>query len=139
LAGGDGDPEHVQATPAKSQAATASVARLIVAIPEIGRLTWRCDGARRFSTTLRTRSATVYATTVSDGKRLWRLRRVDPPPSDREPLSTPYEHVSQQTWRISWRHEPATIRATVRIRFAVSRIGECYAARASTDTRTTPN
>ena len=135
LADGDDAPLPAKAT-ASTKARAAAPARLIVSLPDIGRLTWRCDERNRFSATLRTRYASVSVTTHSDGTRLWRNKLVHPKPPGPGRLSTPFERVRRQTWRIVFRHKPATIVTRVRLRFAVSRIGECYAPRVRTDTRT---
>lgn len=118
-------------------AQTLGPARDIVAIPDIGRLSYICDPNRRSSTTfsLATRSATVTVTTHSGGRRLWRSRRVDPPPPGGA-LATPFERVRRQRWRIVHRHQPSTIVAVIDVRFA-SR--DCLVRRTVTDVTTQPN
>lgn len=118
-------------------ARTVGPARGIVEIPGIARLSYVCDSSGRSSTTLSVprRSATVTVATHSDGRRLWRDRRVDPPPPGGA-LATPFERVRRQRWRIVSRHEPSTIEAFVSARFDVER---CSARRVVTDVTTRPN
>ncbi len=114
---------------------------LIANLPEIGRLTWRCGLTGRSSTalTLPLPGFSVDVTVDSDGRQVFRNRRLDPPASNRRHgrLATPLEKVHRQRWRIRHYHPPGPVLAIVRIRFARNRGGECFVPRAVTDVRTT--
>jgi len=116
---------------------TPGPARDIAEIPDIGRRSYVCDSNGRSSTTLSlpSGSATVTVTTHSGGRRLWRSRRVDPPPPGGA-LATSFERVRRQRWRIVSQHEPSTIVAVVSVRFDT---GRCNVRRAITDVTTRPN
>ncbi len=120
--------------------ARGSYSTLVANLPEIGRLTWRCDLTGRFSTvlTLPLPGSSVDVTVDSDGRQVFRNRRLDPSASGRRHgrLATPLEKVHRQRWRILHYHPPGPVLAIVRIRFARNRGGECFVPRAVTDVRT---
>ena len=112
---------------------------LIAKLPAVGRLTWRCDQSGRSSTTLTLPRPgdSVFVTVVSDGRRMFNRRQLDPAASPKEEgrLATPLERVRQQSWRIRYHHKPAPVLAAVRIRFGRDRGGDCFVPRATTDVR----
>jgi len=63
-------------------------------------------------------------------------QRVDPLPGR---ISSPFTAAQVQIWTLRRETKPSTIVATVRLRFAVSQIGDCFVARATTDVRTKLN
>jgi hypothetical protein len=108
---------------------------LVATVPYVGRLTWRCDDNRRFSTrlTLPAPGATVTAGVVTDGKPVVRRRPV-------RSVFGPSPARRSQTWTIRYHHKPATVLAIVRLRFAASRItGDCQVTHAKIDVRRTPH
>ena len=113
---------------------------LIASLPEVGRLTWRCDRDGRSSTTLTLPQpgSSVDVSVKSDGRQVFKDRQVDPPASGKRHgrLATPLERVRRQRWRIGY-HHPHPVAAIVGVRFARNRGGECFVPRAVTDVRTT--
>lgn len=106
----------VASTAVAGGSATNHDADLIV-LPGLGRLSWRCDSRRRFSTTFHgARPLTTQRVAVqADGRRLasatlgQRHRR----------LATPFGEYKTQAWRIVQRTQPATVRATISVVFRV--------------------
>jgi hypothetical protein len=117
--------------------------RVLVTLPDLGRVTWRCDRSKRFSTTLRAQRATVFATLYAGGRRVFWHRRVDPVAGGE--LSSPFTRSRTHVWRIRYDHEPATITATVKVRFGVTSrfgvpsAGDCFASRLVDGSRTWPH
>jgi hypothetical protein len=117
--------------------------RVLVTLPDLGRVTWRCDRSKRFSTTLRAHRATVFATLYAGGRRVFWHRRVDPVAGGE--LSSPFTRSRTHVWRIRYDHEPATITATVKVRFGVTSrfgvpsAGHCFASRLVNGARTWPH
>lgn len=142
LTSGSDEPSRAEPRAVRSDdvAPREGAGRLIAALPEVGRLTWRCDREGRSSTTLALPrlGSTVAVTVGSDDRRLFKGKWLDPPDPPRGDgrLATPFEHVRRQRWRIHYRHKPGTILARVRIRFARDEDGDCFASRAITDVRT---
>lgn len=110
---------------------------VLLTLPDLGRLSWRCDDSKRFSTTLRAQRATVFATLDAGGRRVFSHRQVDPVAGGE--LSSPFTTARSQVWRIRYHHEPATIKATVRVLFGVTSAGDCFASRLVNDARTWPH
>jgi hypothetical protein len=122
---------------AGKHAPAASPRGTLLTLPDLGRLSWRCDDSQHFSTTLRARRATVFATLDAGGRRLFSDRQVDPGPGDE--LSSPFTEARSQVWRILYHHEPGTIQATVRVRFGVTSAGDCFASRLVNGARAWPH
>jgi hypothetical protein len=114
---------------------------LVAELPYVGTLRWRCAGERRFFTTLTPPSpgATVFVGVRSDGKRIWRNRRVDPRPPE-PTVAGPFRARRRQTWTIRYHHAPATVKVIARLRFAAPRAdAECLVSSAKIETRRTPH
>ena len=124
---------------AHASRAAGGYSTLIATLPEVGRLTWRCDFDGRSSTTLTLPlpGSGVDVSVESDGRRVFKDRQFDPPASNKRHgrLSTPLQRVRRQRWTIGY-HHPHPLTAIVRIRFALNRGGECFVPRAVTDVRT---
>ncbi len=124
---------------ARASRAAGGYSTLIATLPEVGRLTWRCglDGRSSTTLTLPLPGASVDVSVESDGRQVFKDRQFDPPASSKRHgrLSTPFERVRRQRWRIGY-HHPHPLTAVVRIRFARNRGGECFVPRAVTDVRT---
>jgi hypothetical protein len=137
--GGD-DSERAEGPVAGRVAAYEGPSRLIAELPEVGRLTWRCDTKGRFAATLTLAlpGSGVDISVASDGRQVFEGRRLDPPASTsrRGRLATPFEHVRQQSWRIRYHHKPAPMLASVRIRYASDGGVDCFVPHATTDVRT---
>jgi hypothetical protein len=143
LVGGSDEPDRAAGSVAGAtdrSRAPGGYARLIAALPEVGRLSWRCDDEGRSSTTLALPrpGGTVSVSVESDGRRLFRAQRLDPPdpPEQAGRLATPFQRLRRQSWKIRYEHPPAPTLVDVHIRFARNRVGECFVPRATTDVRT---
>jgi hypothetical protein len=116
---------------------------VLVTLPGLVRVTWRCDRSRRFSTTVRAQRATVFATLYAGGRRVFSHRQVNPVAGGE--LSSPFTQSRTHVWRIRYDHEPATITATVKVRFGVTSrfgvpsAGHCFASRLVNGARTWPH
>src|SRR3954451_8761980 len=90
-------------------------------VPTVGTLSWSCDRqARQFFTrfTMARPGATVFIRLNSDGIRLYDHKQVDPGPGPRRTTVTAPLAARGQTWRIRYRHEPATILMKAHVRMA---------------------
>jgi hypothetical protein len=102
------------AAPASSNAATKSRPFLLVALPALGTVTWRCDFERQSFFALGYRpSGTTTDVELRAGGRLISRRRM----SAKE---APFPYLSARTQRLTFVQatEPGTVRATVTIDFA---------------------
>ncbi len=97
-------------------------ARPILALPELGRFSYRCDGERRFSVIFAPSDATVYAWVAVDGRALEDMKRVDPG----QRRTTPFGRYRSQRWRVLYDHKPGRITARIDLRFRVDAIGDCF-------------
>jgi len=90
---------------------------LIVSIPNLGSLSYRCAGARLVEATLDTRNAgaTEYATVEGDNRLHLRAKTLNNPgPFE---LTAPPANYRTLTWRVIQSTEPHTLEATVRLSF----------------------
>ncbi len=113
---------------------------LIARLPHVGALTWRCDREKRFSTLLRLpkAGATVYVGLVSDGRRIWRHRRVDPAPAPKRTIVGPFRADRRQGWTIRYHHKPASLVVGVRLQFTAGPpVFSCRVSRSFIDVRDT--
>src|SRR3954467_12573717 len=110
---------------------------VLLTLPELVRLSWRCDDSMRFSTTRRAHRAPLFATLDAGGMRVFSHRQVEPVAGGE--LSSPFTRARSHVWRIRDDHEPATIRAIVRVRFGVTSAGHCFASRLVNGARTWPH
>jgi hypothetical protein len=115
------------------------ISGLVATLPFVGTLVWHCE-EKGFVTQLFPPDATIFASLVADGKRVWKHRRVDPLPDPRTKLvvGSPGFAQRSQTWTITYRHAPATIRVTARLRFRRSD-SQCVVARSAISTRRIPH
>ena len=113
---------------------------LIAHLPHVGTLTWRCDREGRFFTVLRLPrpGATVHAGLVSDARRIWRHRRVDPAPAPKRTIVGPFRADRRQSWTIRYHHKPASLVVSVRLRFTAGPSAfSCRVSRSFIDVRDT--
>lgn len=133
-------PATAAPTAATPSTRESSFAGVVARLPFVGTLTWRCDQQQRFFTqlTLPSPGATVHVSLASDGAQVWRHRRVDPVLPPKRTVVGPFQAVRHQTWTVRYRHKPATLTATARLRFAArpSR-GQCVVARTNIEVRRT--
>jgi hypothetical protein len=77
----------------------------------------------------------VTVSVAADGATVWRRRRVDPAAAGRPTMVGPFGATRRQTWVVRYHHKPATLRATVRLRFAARPAhAECVLSRARIST-----
>lgn len=81
---------------------------LVVALPSLGSLRWRCDDARRFSFTFAPDDATVTVHYSVDGEVT--TERLHPGEELVGPFVDPGVH---QEWTVTYRHEPGPISAGI--------------------------
>jgi hypothetical protein len=113
---------------------------LVAELPFVGALTWSCQeqkGAPLFAVQLEPPKATIYVSLTADGHRVWKRKRIDPLPNRREVWISP-PALRSQTWTITHRHAPATIRITARLRFAASE-SQCVISRSTITTHRSPH
>jgi hypothetical protein len=118
------------------------VSGLVAILPFVGSLTWQCEEGKegeRFRTQLDPPEATIYVSLRADGKEVWHHKRVDPLPNPNVSLlvGTPLARRSQ-TLVVTYRHAPATIKVTARLRFAASE-SQCVVARSTITTQRIPH
>lgn len=114
---GTDTPDRAVGSPAErsdASRASAGSSTLIAMLPEVGRLTSRCDLHGRSSTmlTLPLPGSSVDVSVKSDRRQVFKDRRLDPPASNKRHgrLPTPLERVSRQRWRIRYYHPQILLR-----------------------------
>jgi hypothetical protein len=100
---------------------------VVVSIPELGSLSYRCAGARRVDATLSTAgaSATESATVEGDNHRHLRAATLNPGSLQ---LAAPPATYRTLTWRVIQSTEPRTLEATVRLSFSWGKDRYCSLA-----------
>jgi hypothetical protein len=114
---------------------------LVARLPYLGDLTWRCGG-RRFSTRLimPPPGASLTVGVQADRHTLWPKRQVHPRPNGGRTVVGPFAATARQTWSLGYHHMPATLAATVRLRFtAEPERGVCTVTATRISVRRTPH
>lgn len=106
---------------------------VVVSIPLVGSLSWKCNDAREFSFTFTPEQATVTVERSIDGEIT--RRELDPGEELRSPFQPPDVH---REWTVTYRHEAATISAGISALPAVND-GACFIRNSTLEQNNSPN
>jgi hypothetical protein len=106
---------------------------LVVSIPLVGRLTWKCNDAREFSFTFTPEQATIFVKQSIDGEIT--RRQLDPGEELTSAFLPPDAH---REWTVTYRHKPGTISAGISVVPAVN-IGGCFIRNSTLEQNRRPN
>jgi hypothetical protein len=106
---------------------------VVVAIPLVGRLSWRCNDAREFSFTFMPEQATVTVEQSIEGEIT--REQLDPGEELTSSFDPPDVH---REWTVTYRHEPATISAGISVLPGVDG-GACFIRNSTLEQNNSPH